>query len=61
MSAGVWILVLTIWGGTSQSGRAITAIEFSGMSTCLAAGRHWMDRQPKSPDNSVSAICVPKG
>jgi hypothetical protein len=54
-----WVLVLTLWGWTSQSGKAITHIDgFKSQTACVAAGQAWLDSKPKGANSTTSALCL---
>lgn len=54
-----WILVLTLWGYTSQSGKAIDHIHgFKTQEACMAAGAAWLRSKPKNTNADISALCL---
>lgn len=54
-----WVLVLTIWGSGSQSGRAIEHIPgFTSQAACMAAGDAWLKSAPDSPYNRTTILCM---
>jgi hypothetical protein len=56
-----FVLIITLFGYTSQSGKAIATQEFFSHATCEAAKTAWLASVPKDAQNSpVSAFCIQK-
>lgn len=65
--ATTWILILTLFGSSSQSGKAIAMHEFASRDSCMAAAKAWLDEVPRykgtdeiSVSGPVRALCVPQ-
>jgi hypothetical protein len=62
-----YVLILTIFGMTSQTGQAVTTQQFTGKAACMAAAEAWLASIPRERDGKYyagqfypRAVCVPK-
>jgi hypothetical protein len=66
MNTTAWILIITLFGSTSQSGKAVAGIEFGTEQACIAARNAWLQDLPRDKDGSlrfsgdVRILCVRK-
>lgn len=66
MSFAPWVLIITLLGSSSQSGKAVTAIPMASEEACRAAAAKWLGDLPRDPDKPtrydfsgpVRATCV---
>lgn len=56
---GMWVLILTIGGATSQSGLSVSQHDYTSWERCMAAASLWL-KEVVNARGITKAQCMPK-